>query len=104
MTKHEVDIVHEELVALIDANRHLSADELANIIQDEGYIDLHYSIAAQIVGWTANQAAHVLDNGNMAESVAHVPGEQGRQECVDKRDEMLEEPVLWLHKTARSLE
>ena len=92
------------LTAIIEANPDLTPDELAGLIQDAGFVSIHHNIASQIADWLATEAETVIENGDVAEQIAYVPGAVGLSSCIEARDNLHDAPALWMRRVAGALE
>lgn len=97
------EAVHTDLTALLIANKNYAPAELAGILMDAGYLSLHYNIPAQIIDWAAYRAEDTLRRGAEAEEAAQVPGETGRNACIEESYELSTDPDCWLHTLANEL-
>ncbi|MFT0849052.1 hypothetical protein VR010_15045 [Actinomycetaceae bacterium L2_0104] len=92
----------ERLTIIIDNAKDdsLTSEELAQTIIDYGFIDLYGNIGEQIVRYLADRADELDHNADICESAAHVEGETGRQEVIERRDWMHEDPGQWMRDMA----
>lgn len=56
---------------------------------------------ADLVDALADELGSIQHGAEIAEVAAHVPGEVGRQACIDAWESILEEPDEWLREKAR---
>lgn len=102
MTPHEIlrNIIQNGIDDLQDNGA--DADTIADDIIASGFISIHHNIMGQTARYLAQEMDYSVRLGDLAEAAAPAPGEVGRGDAINNRDDLHEDPADWLRNYAKT--
>lgn len=99
----DIIAVREYLAFLLtEYNDDLTPEDMADVLMDHGFINMHSNIPAQILHHTAHSMEQTIASAEIAEVVALPEGTVGVDQAVKSADLLTTDPAQWLHDYATS--